>query len=268
VRRLLLGVDVVLVALAIYLAVQVAHAWRAGGPVAPVEPPRPAAPEPAPVPSPPVARAGSAVGPIAEHNLFSPNRSEAPPEPPRLANQPVTPPPPRPRLYGIVMLADGQSRAFLEDVQRRRVFAYSVGDAVAGSRLERIEADRVVLSRGGESFEVLLRDPSKPKPKPPAPPATGAGPPGPVGPAAAPPPGVVPGAPSAGPAGEGSAGPGAPPIPGTPPRAGRLPLPGVRAPQPQPVPTPGAPRAAGPAAPGAAPGTPASPQADQDDDNP
>jgi hypothetical protein len=62
------------------------------------------------------------------------------------------------------MLPDGKARAYLEDVQRRRVFAYSTGDSVAGSQLEQIRADRVVLRRGNETFEVLLRDPSKPRP--------------------------------------------------------------------------------------------------------
>src|SRR5262249_3380799 len=78
-------------------------------------------------------------------------------------------------------------RAFLEDGQRNRVFAYGVGDAVAGGRLERIEPDRVVLSRGGETLEVLLRDPTKPKP--PAPPAGAAAgaPPSPAFPRGGPP---------------------------------------------------------------------------------
>jgi hypothetical protein len=37
---------------------------------------------------------------------------------------------------------------------------------VADSRVEQIDADRVLMRRRGESFEVLLRDPSKPKPAP------------------------------------------------------------------------------------------------------
>ena len=42
--------------------------------------------------------------------------------------------------------------------------SYKVGDAVAGGQLEQIEADRVVIRRGEGTFEVLLRDPQKPKP--------------------------------------------------------------------------------------------------------
>ena len=73
------------------------------------------------------------------------------------------PPAPRPRLYGVVLLPEGRGRAYLEDVQRRRVVGYSVGDLVGDARLEQIKGDRVVLRRGGETFEVLLHDPSKPR---------------------------------------------------------------------------------------------------------
>ena len=58
-------------------------------------------------------------------------------------------------------LPEGRGRAYLEDVQRRRVFAYSVGDVVSDARLEQIKTDRVVLRRGSETFEVLLYDPAK-----------------------------------------------------------------------------------------------------------
>ena len=67
-----------------------------------------------------------------------------------------------------MILAEGRGRAYLEDVQRRKVFSYSVGDLVGDARLEQIKADRVVLRRGGETFEVLLNDPAKPRqPTPP-----------------------------------------------------------------------------------------------------
>jgi hypothetical protein len=259
-RRALLVVDVLLLVLSAYLAVQVGHAWQARGLVGPAAPARPAAPEPAPVtPSSTVAAATPAPAVIAERNLFSPSRSETPPEPRRTVAPPA-PPPPRPRLYGIVILPDGRSRAFIEDAQRRRVFGYSVGEAVAGSRVERIEADRVVLSRGSETYEVLLRDPNKPKPRP--------SPGVPAAPGRALPPGMVPGVPPAAlvpgnPALEDSAeGSGGPRSPRLPSRAGRFP-PGTR-------PTPSQPLPAGsavPVSPGAmAPPPPAPPAADEDDD--
>jgi len=199
---------------------------------------------------------------IAERNLFSPSRSETVPEPRSAVGAPATPPPPRPRLYGIVLLPDGRSRAFLEDVQRRRVFGYSVGEAVAGSRVERIEADRVVLSRGSESYEVLLRDPSKPRPRPPAAVAPTPG--------RALPPGTVPGAalgapPPGNPAGDEDANaPPAPVRPRTPARPGRFPVSGTRIPAP-PGMVPGPAVPAPPAA--AAPVPPAPPTADEEDDS-
>src|SRR5262249_47206560 len=65
---------------------------------------------------------------VAERNLFSPTRTETAPEPVRSAgNSPPAPPAPKPKLYGVVILSQGGGRAYLEDVQRRRVFAYSVG---------------------------------------------------------------------------------------------------------------------------------------------
>jgi hypothetical protein len=104
---------------------------------------------------------------VAERNLFSPTRNEAPAETPKVptvAQTPPAPPAPKPRLYGVVIGPDGGSRAYLEDPRTRKVFGYAVGDSVADSRLEQIRNDRVVLRRGSEVFEVMLRDPSKPKP--------------------------------------------------------------------------------------------------------
>jgi hypothetical protein len=171
-RRLLLLADGLLLVLVAALAGWLYDAWTATppptppesavarGPVEPGPPPEAAGPRPA----------LSAYAVVAERNLFSPTRSEVGPEPPRAATARATaaPPAPRPRLFGVVVLPDGKGRAYLEDVARRRVFAYGVGDAVGDARLEQIKPDRVVLRRGAETFEVLLRDPTKPRP-PPAP---------------------------------------------------------------------------------------------------
>jgi hypothetical protein len=167
-RRILLLVDVLLLVAAGMLGVRLHAVWTA----APAVVHLPAVPAPAPEappqgPGPAVTRpALSAFAVLAERNLFSPTRTEAPPEPPKVAmpTGPVAPPPPKPRLYGVVILPDGQARAYLEDVQRHRVFAYSIGDSLAGGRVEQIQGDRVILKRGGEVLEVLLHDPSKPKP--------------------------------------------------------------------------------------------------------
>lgn len=165
-RRLLLVADAALLVIALLLAVRLYDAWTARPPAAPGEP---AGGAPAEAPAPTAVEAAraplSTYAVVAERNLFSPNRSEATPEPPRPATAgPAAPPPPRPRLYGVILLPDGGARAYLEDVQRRRLFAYSVGDTVGDARVEQIRPDRVLLRRGGETFEVLLHDPTKPRP--------------------------------------------------------------------------------------------------------
>ena len=212
-RRLLLVVDGILVVAAILLAVRLYQAWTVG-PAAALPEPAPAAQADAPAPAPAVqARPPlTAYATVAERSLFSPNRSETPPEPPRptTGTGAPAPPAPRPRLYGIVLLPEGRGRAYLEDVQRRRVVAFSVGDQVGDARLEQIKGDRVVLRRGGETFEVLLHDPSKPR-------------------QAAAPPGVQ--SPEAG-------GPGRPAVARPPTTTPSAPPPGLRAPGRPRIPTP------------------------------
>lgn len=102
----------------------------------------------------------TAYGVTAAKNLFSPSRSEAPAGPVAVIG-------PRPVLHGVVM--DGaKSRAYLEDPLLKRTFGYAVGDTVGGGRVESIAADRVVIARADGPVEVLLQDPSKPKPAGPA----------------------------------------------------------------------------------------------------
>src|SRR2546425_7871498 len=91
---------------------------------------------------------------IAARNPFNPNRSETAVATARVA---------KPILHGVVM--DGaKSRAFLEDPAAKRVAGYSAGDMIGGGRIQQISDDRVVIARPEGLFEVLLRDPSKPRP--------------------------------------------------------------------------------------------------------
>jgi hypothetical protein len=128
-----------------------------------------------PLPPPPILRAGrlTAAGTaaastepsaaashavIVAKNLFNPGRTEAPAGPVAAAG-------PKPVLHGVVV--DGpKTRAYLEDPLLKRTFGYGVGDAIGGGRVDSIAADRVVIGRGDGLLEVLLRDPSKPRPAP------------------------------------------------------------------------------------------------------
>jgi hypothetical protein len=102
---------------------------------------------------------------IVTKHLFNPSRSEntAP-----AAAAPAPPPPPKPVLMGVVV--DGpQSRAYLKEMTTERVLSYGIGDTVSGGRLDKITADMVVIVRPDGPMEVMLRDPTKPKPSPPPP---------------------------------------------------------------------------------------------------
>lgn len=95
-------------------------------------------------------------GIIAVKNLFNPTRSEAQPGPAGALG-------PKPFLHGVIV--DGsKSLAFLEDPAVKRTFRYAVGDTIGGGRVQSIASDRVVIARPDGLVEVLLHDPSKPRP--------------------------------------------------------------------------------------------------------
>jgi hypothetical protein len=133
-----------------------------------------------PAPSPPAAAAApknpEEYAIIADENLFTPARNEKA----TVAVAVV-----KPILHGIV-IEGTKSRAFLEDPTLKRVGAYSVGDTVSGGTLQKIADDRVVIARPEGLVEVLLQDPSKPKPVP----VAAAGPPVTAAPRPAPPEGI------------------------------------------------------------------------------
>jgi hypothetical protein len=91
---------------------------------------------------------------IADRNLFNPNRSET-----AVAMAPVA----KPILHGVV-INGVKSRAFLEEPAAKRIVGYSAGDMIGGGQIQRISDDRVVIARPEGLLEVLLRDPSKPRP--------------------------------------------------------------------------------------------------------
>jgi hypothetical protein len=94
---------------------------------------------------------------IAAQNLFNPGRSETAAAAVSVA---------KPILHGVV-IHGAQSRAYLEDPTAKRVAGYSVGDTImGGGKIQKIADDRVVIARPEGLIEVLLQDPSKPRPAP------------------------------------------------------------------------------------------------------
>jgi len=165
-KRLLL-VNVILAAVAVFFVVSLVRDLTRSRPLPP-----PPAPRRAQAAAPVEEQAQSAIAGeqlaaynviVAKH-LFNPSRSEGGAA---AAATPAAPPPPKPMLLGVVV--DGpKSRAYLEDASTKRVFGYQIGDTVAGGRLDQITDDKVVIVRPDGTMEVMLRDPSKPKPAAPA----------------------------------------------------------------------------------------------------
>jgi type II secretion system (T2SS) protein C len=157
VSRRLLVINVALGIVSVVLAVGVFRTLLAKRPLPP-----PPAPRAVSAPAPAVAAQAGDAGPgaytiIAARNLFNPSRSETA----AAAAEPVS----KPILHGVVI--DGsKSRAFLEDPQLKRVAGYSVGDTVGGGTIDKIAADRVVITRPEGPFEILLQDPTKPRAAP------------------------------------------------------------------------------------------------------
>jgi len=168
-KRLIVA-NALMAALAVFLLVQIVRSFAHSRPLPLPPPPRQATPTAAPAlrgASPGDTLAGYNV--IPAKSLFSPTRGEGPAAAPT-----AVPLPPKPVLHGLVV-DDSRSIAYLEDPVTKRIFAYHVGDAVAGGQLERITEDRVVIRRADGQIDVLLSDPSK-LPAGPAVPEPGVGP--------------------------------------------------------------------------------------------
>ena len=165
-RRLLL-INMVLGFLCVAFAVGIVRSLFVTRPLPAAAPARIAV-----APAPAVNSAPGAVGlemyaAITAQNLFNPGRSETATVSAVAVVKPV--------LHGIV-IEGAKSRAFLEDPSIKRVAGYSVGDPVAGGKLEKIADDRVVISGPEGLVEVLLQDPAKPRPAPAAPPVAAVAP--------------------------------------------------------------------------------------------
>ena len=177
----LIALNAILAGVAVLFAVWLVRDLKASRPL-PAPPVRKAA-APAPQAEEAQEQGAQAADRLAGYNaivskyLFAASRSET--QAATAAAPPAPPPPPKPMLLGVVV--DGpESRAYLEDPVTKRVIGYKVGDSVAGGRLERVTADRVqITGRTDGTIDVMLRDPSKPKPPPePTPTAQQAQPPG------------------------------------------------------------------------------------------
>jgi hypothetical protein len=107
---------------------------------------------------------------ISEKNLFSPDRKEFPvPLGPGEAKKPLARP--NVTLYGIV-ISDELSSAVISNLGRRTeknerdTISVKIGDKVGEYRVAKILGDRINLEAEGDSFDVLLYDPSRPKSRP------------------------------------------------------------------------------------------------------
>jgi hypothetical protein len=152
----LMVVNVIIAGLAVFFVAQIVRDLTRQPSLPPLRAPRPASTAAA---APPVgvapAEALTSYNVIPAKSLFSPSRGED-----SAAAAPAVPLPPKPVLLGVVVDEPG-SLAYLEDPVSKRIFAYRVGDTVAGGRLEQIAVDRVVILRSDGKLDVLLADPAK-----------------------------------------------------------------------------------------------------------
>jgi hypothetical protein len=162
VSKRLLAFNIALAGLAVFLGAWLARDLAASRPLPPPPAPRKAAAPATAEDTPPENAAQdqlTAYNVIVSKYLFNPTRAEGGAE----VVKPAVPLPPKPLLLGVVV--DGKaSRAYLEDPSTKRVFGYQVGDSVAGGKLEKIADDRIQISRSDGQMEVMLRDPTKPRP--------------------------------------------------------------------------------------------------------
>lgn len=110
----------------------------------------------------------STYGVVADKNLFSPDRAEVKPDAPGTARPDISKK--KIFLYGVVTM-NGQKQALVNHPVAGETPAartqtedrwVKVGDIIGNLRVAEIEKEKVVLSGGGDRYELLLHDESKP----------------------------------------------------------------------------------------------------------
>lgn len=103
--------------------------------------------------------------PIAEKNIFHPDRQEFPVS---ATGQMRSSARPQVALHGIVLGRDYQSATIVNPGRslmkgEREAKTVKLGDRIGDYQVSKIQEDRILLDSGEDSFEVLLYDPSAPK---------------------------------------------------------------------------------------------------------
>ena len=106
---------------------------------------------------------------ISEKNIFSPDRKEFPISATADGRRAQTRP--NVTLYGLVVGEELRSAVISNPARRpekgeRETMTVTVGDRVGDYKVTKILGDRVTLETEGDSFDVLLYDPARPKTRP------------------------------------------------------------------------------------------------------
>lgn len=103
---------------------------------------------------------------LAGRNIFSPERKEFSTSPTDGARKPLA----RPQviLYGVTIAGDFKSATLVQSGRplrkgEREMLTLKVGESIGEYKLAKVLPDRVTLEAEGDSFEVLLYDPARPK---------------------------------------------------------------------------------------------------------
>ena len=107
---------------------------------------------------------------VSDKNIFSPDRKEFPVA---LAKPEITKPPVRPnlQLFGVAVGPELRTAMVNNPTRRadrgeRETITVREGDRVGEYKVATITEDRITLESSGDSFDVLLYDPTKPKKRP------------------------------------------------------------------------------------------------------